>query len=307
MVEVSVVMTVYNAERFLKGAIESVLNQTYTNFEFIIVNDGSTDRSLEIINSFKDVRINVIDQENSGVSRAANRAIGIAKGKYIARLDADDISIESRFQKQIQFLNENTDYSAIGSNAIITDIDGNYLYTSKLPTNWEELQTRIPKFPIFNSSAIFKKDDFIKVGGYNTTFCNGNYAEDRILWYQLSALGKITNLEDVLIKHRYSPLSLSNLDLKSIKILNKICDAFISGEEQAPQSVEALLKFDKRKRYHNYYLKVGSIHLKNGIKLKAAKNFLLSLYNYPFELSAYLKLFACLFPYSVIKVLKKVN
>ena len=102
-------MSVYNGEKYLAEAIKSILNQTYKNFEFIIVNDGSKDNSVEIIKNYmkKDNRIVLIDRENKGLPYSLNEGISIAKGQYIARMDADDISLSNRFEKQIKYMEEN--------------------------------------------------------------------------------------------------------------------------------------------------------------------------------------------------------
>ena len=103
---VSVILPVYNAQKYLEEAIESIINQTYTNFEFIIIDDGSGDNSLNIINKYQkqDSRILVITRENKGLVYTLNEGINQAKGKYIARMDADDISLSNRFEKQIELL-----------------------------------------------------------------------------------------------------------------------------------------------------------------------------------------------------------
>ena len=108
-------MPVYNTkEEYLREAIESILNQTFTDFEFIIVNDGSTNNAEDVILSYKDERIVYIKQENQGVSIASNNGWNKAKGEYIARMDSDDVSFPDRLEKQIQFLEDNPEYSLVG-------------------------------------------------------------------------------------------------------------------------------------------------------------------------------------------------
>src|SRR6187397_2012165 len=102
---VTVLMSVYNAEKYLREAIDSILNQTYRNFEFIIINDASTDGSEAIINSYKDERIRLIsNSQNLRLTASLNKGIDLAKGKYIARMDADDASLPERLQKQVTFM-----------------------------------------------------------------------------------------------------------------------------------------------------------------------------------------------------------
>ena len=113
---ISVLMPVYNTkEEFLRTAIESILNQTFSNFEFIIINDGSTNNAEDVILSYKDDRIIYLKQENQGIVAALNNGWDRAKGEYIARMDSDDISFPERFEKQLKFLEENPEYSLVGS------------------------------------------------------------------------------------------------------------------------------------------------------------------------------------------------
>ena len=113
--KISVLMPVYNTkEEFLRTAIESILNQTYSNFEFIIINDGSTNNAEDVILSYKDERIVYLKQENKGIVSALNNGWDKASGEYIARMDSDDISLSERFEKQIEFLENNSEYSLVG-------------------------------------------------------------------------------------------------------------------------------------------------------------------------------------------------
>ena len=121
MPKVSVVMSVFNQEKYLPIAIESILNQTYTDFEFIIVNDGSNDSSNDIILGYKDKRIILIEQENTGLPVALNLAISKTKGDFIARMDSDDISHPSRLKKQLEHLKQNPEMDLIGSSVRIID------------------------------------------------------------------------------------------------------------------------------------------------------------------------------------------
>ena len=116
MPKVSVVMSVCNSEPFIRDAIKSILGQTFQDFEFIIINDGSTDGSLQIIQSYGDSRIRITSQENLGLTKSLNKGIGIARGEYIARQDADDISEPSRLEKQVAVLEQNRRAVLVSSN-----------------------------------------------------------------------------------------------------------------------------------------------------------------------------------------------
>ena len=131
--QVSIIMPVYNGEKFLKEAIESILSQTFTDFEFIIVNDGSIDSSLKIIREYanRDSRIKIIDQKNTGIIGALNNALKASKGTYIARMDSDDISNPDRLKKQIEYIEKENAYLC-GTWAISIDKNGKEI---KQPAN----------------------------------------------------------------------------------------------------------------------------------------------------------------------------
>ena len=125
MPKISVLMCVYNDEDWLKNSIDSIVNQTFTDFEFVIVNDGSTDNSLEIINSYSDDRIRIINnEENLGLPKSLNRGLNLCKSELIARMDADDISMNNRLEKQYKYLKKNKEIALIGGQAEYIDSDG---------------------------------------------------------------------------------------------------------------------------------------------------------------------------------------
>ena len=278
-VKVSVVMSVYNAEKYLHEAIESMLKQTLTNFEFIIVNDGSTDDSLKIIDSFKDERIVLINQKNTGLEEALNNGIYIAKGDFIARMDADDISLPHRLQKQYDFLMQNPEYIAVGSTAIIIDADGNYVYTSfKLVTD-KELKNNLPQTPFFHPAVMFKKSEFLRTGKYCEALVK---SQDTVLFNRMAIFGKFYNFKDPLIKYRIVPTANSARSKtgknKHSKILLKaIEDNEISDEDRLfLQSI--INKRNSNFRLSNYHIFLAKKYLYNNYNPKIARrNLILSM------------------------------
>jgi len=115
MSKVSVIMSVYNGEKFLSQAIESILSQTFIDFEFIIINDGSHDGSLDIIRSYHDQRMKLISRENRGLISSLNEAISLANGQYLARMDADDVSLPERLARQVSFLDNHSEIAVCGT------------------------------------------------------------------------------------------------------------------------------------------------------------------------------------------------
>lgn len=208
---VSVIMSVYNGETYLAKSIESILSQSYSNLEFIIVNDGSIDNSMQIINNYKkkDNRIKVINQENIGLALSLNKAIKYSNGKYIARFDADDISLPNRLEKQIQYLETHNDYIMVSSSAYFID-KNDKIYGRTCPLLSERLLLKQLKYinPIIHPSVVIRKDALEKVGLYNENI--KQICEDYYLWNKLSKMGKIKVLFTPLIKFRMHNNNMSN-------------------------------------------------------------------------------------------------
>lgn len=165
---ISVIMPVYNAEKFLDESIESILNQTFKDFEFIIIDDGSTDNSLKIIRKYKkkDKRIKVlINKKNQGIAETRNKGLRIAKGKYIVTFDADDISLQKRLQIQYYFLERNQNIFLVGGSAIIIDENGRDFGVFKKFNNPEKIRKKLLKSnPIINSSVMFRNKKIFIIG-----------------------------------------------------------------------------------------------------------------------------------------------
>lgn len=220
-------MSVYNGEKYLAEAIESVLNQTFTSFEFIIINDGSTDESLLIINSYMEVdeRIVVISRENRGLIASLNEGIEIARGKYIARMDADDISMPTRFEKQIEFLERNQEVGVCGT---WVEVFGDDIRKKHwvLPVNDKELKVRLLfSIPFVHPSVMMRKSIIDRNGlRYQSAYVN---AEDYKLWLDFSWCANFSNLPQTLLKYRYrsdsvSRVADSNESNERFRIINRI-------------------------------------------------------------------------------------
>lgn len=198
---VSVIMSVYNGSRFLKDSIESILSQTFTDFEFIIWNDGSTDNSEEIIKSYEDPRIRYFCHENAGLGMALNLACLEARGKYIARMDDDDISIPDRLSKEFDYLESHPDVVLVSSSAYYIDEEGRCIGQSFQYTHSSIIKTRI-----FHPAVMFRKAEYDKTQGYS----KAKNSQDTLLWSRLSKYGKLANIEEPLIKYRLISSSISH-------------------------------------------------------------------------------------------------
>lgn len=240
---ISVLMPVYNTkEEYLRASIESILNQTFTDFEFIIVNDGSTNNAEEVILSYKDNRIKYVKQENQGIVGALNNAWSKASGKYIARMDSDDIAYPERFAKQIKFLEENPEYSLVGSWAKI--IPSNNVI--KLPQDIKVMDL-LADCMFIHPSIMFNKADFEKFNlQYETGF---EYAEDYCMYARAVKYLKMTNLQEVLLDYRVYPENSSskNRDVR-IKSSFKVQDLILENLSNDKELQERILDIAYRKK-----------------------------------------------------------
>lgn len=213
---VSVIMPVYNAGNFLPEAIESILGQTYKNFEFIIVDDGSTDNSLAIIKGYgrKDKRIKVFkNKRNLGVSATANFAISKSKGKFLARMDADDISIPDRLEKQVEFLLKRKEIVAVGGQCVVIDKNGDIIGEKRFPLKSNQLKEMIFwAAPIQQPTIMINKGKLPKAFVWYSPKCKS--AEELDVLFRLLKYGKLANLADWVLQYRYLPNSLSHKDPK---------------------------------------------------------------------------------------------
>jgi len=199
---VSVVMSCYNSEKYLADAIDSIVEQTYTNIEFIIVDDGSTDNTLNIIQSYNDKRIKLIARENKGLVYSLNEAIELCAGSYIARMDADDICRPDRLAKQVDYMERNTQISACGG-AIHHFNEKGSIKTQSRPTEHSDLVfCSLHRSPIAHPAAIIRKS---VLDQYNLRYNNNyKYGQDIKLWFDIIKVGKLSNLTDVVIDYRIS-------------------------------------------------------------------------------------------------------
>lgn len=216
-------MAVFNGAKYLNEAIESVLNQTYQDFEFIIVDDASTDESVNIINSYNDKRIILLhNQENMKLPRSLNRGIIMANGEYVIRMDADDICMPDRFEKQVEFMDTNLDVAASSGNYYTIDSCG--VLKKKMGfivRSWRLTGNELNKYafipsPLVHPAAIIRKSVFDEGILYNTDYAS---AQDYDLWLNIHRRYKLGNIKDVILKYRVHDKSIS-VSKKERQLLN---------------------------------------------------------------------------------------
>ena len=233
MPRVSVLMPTYNAEKYVSAAIESILNQTFTDFEFIIINDGSTDNTLQIVRDYakQDKRIKFIDnKKNSGIAKVRNQLLDIAKGTYIAYQDSDDISLPNRLEKQVQYLDTNKNITVVGGG--MKTFPRQELMTA--PENPKILDFYTAN-ACFNPTVMIRKSDIDSINlRYDETL---QTAEDYDFWTKLVKRYNIYNMPDVLINYRVLDTSLSHnnphLDECNKKVQNNILNFLTSNKNTA--------------------------------------------------------------------------
>ena len=204
-------MPVYNAARYLEEAVQSILAQTYRSFEFVIVNDGSTDRSGKILerSARRDARIRLISRPNTGIVVALNDGLKQCKGELLARMDGDDVSMPQRFERQIAFLDQHPEILCVGCRVLGIDPYGGVLFTSEHKLAHDEIDAQLlagSGWSVVHPAAMMRRDALVAVGGYRKEF---QWAEDLDLFLRLAERGRLANLPDVLLQYRQHPDSVN--------------------------------------------------------------------------------------------------
>ncbi|UUV19497.1 glycosyltransferase [Fusobacteria bacterium ZRK30] len=227
MMMVTVLMPVYNASEFLRETMDSILDQTYEEFEFLIINDGSTDSSVNIIESYEDERIRLVhNTENIGLIKTLNKGIETAHGKYIVRMDADDIAEKNRIETQVNFMENNSDVAVAGSNGMMFLSNKPMIKKpTDFPTRYSEIRCKLLfESPIMHPAVIMRKsvlleDNYRYRDEYKAT-------EDYGLWMEIAKDHKVVNISQKLLRYRIVSSSITNQALKRmndrIKIMKKI-------------------------------------------------------------------------------------
>jgi glycosyltransferase involved in cell wall biosynthesis len=204
---VSVVMPVYNSEPYIAGAVESILAQTFGDYEFIILDDGSTDRSLAVIQEIarRDSRIRVISRPNTGQTRAMNELISEARGEFVVRMDSDDYSFPDRIEQQLAFLRAHPDVVAVGGEVIWMDRDGDLIRSFCVGHTHEQIdaaQLSGVASAVAQPASMIRRQVLLDIGGYRNEL---EPAEDFDVFLRLAEHGKLANLDRVVLRYRIHP------------------------------------------------------------------------------------------------------
>ena len=273
----SVILPVYNSEAFIKNAVESIMLQTFEDFELIIINDGSTDGTKLILENIKDERIKLVHQENKGLVDSLNHGLQIAKGNYIARMDADDYSYPQRLARQYEFIKQNPSIVLFSNYFNVIDENNNFIATRRLPLEDRFIREVINKWnPFCHPSAVFKRELALKVGGYPKK----KYQEDWELWKELIEFGSVGNIPEILLDYRV-----------------------VTGSESALKII------DMSKQKHNYLqeLRIGICYLEFALNTKKARKRIKNSLIQKITLSGVYNYLLTFFPSFLIKLIKNAS
>ena len=247
--DVSVVMSVYNGARYLSDGLRSILEQQDVNLEFIVINDGSSDESGRILAKYaamEDPRLRVVEQENVGLTRSLIRGCSMARGRFIARQDSDDLSMPGRLKRQRDLLDQRPDVDMVSAWAEVIGPCGEPLLTHKRPADPEhatELLMHGRVGPPGHGSVMFRREAYERVGGYRALFY---YAQDSDLWLRMGVTGKLAYVQDVLYKYRISADSISGrlhpAKLPYAQLITELHEARLAGQSEDPIIARARLQ-----------------------------------------------------------------
>ncbi len=209
MPAISVILPVYNGEKFVRSAIESILNQTFPDFELILIDDGSTDQTGEIIQSIQDERIQLVEHtQNQGLISSLNQGIALARGEYVARMDADDISLPDRFERQVEFLRAHPRVGVLGNQVrFLNENLEQVVWEYHFPSSHTEIAWKMMFMNVIpHPAVIVRRELLIEASGYNPEYAT---AEDYELWTRLILQTEFANLDEVLLLYRRHSATVS--------------------------------------------------------------------------------------------------
>ncbi len=316
--KVTVVMAVYNGEKCLREAIDSILNQTFKDFEFLIINDGSTDKTPEIIAGYNDQRIVIANQKNIDLTKSLNKAIKLSRGEYIARMDADDISLPRRLELEVAFLDNHEDVGLVGTMYYHIDKNDKILSVIPVPIEDEMIQEKLLKGNCFAHSSIMVRTEVLKkVGYYREEF---KLAQDYDLFLRIAECCKVRNLEEAL--HQWRVVE-QGITINRYREQNRYADLArrlakkrrAGLDENIEEEIKKLrfmdVKFnevsskrDVKKIFASHFCSYGIVSMSQGKRNEGRKHFLTSIRYYPLRVKPYIFLCLTYLPLTITNVLR---
>ena len=258
---ISILLPVFNCGLYVKSAIQSIINNSFENYEVIVVNDGSTDNTLETIKQFNDPRIKIYNKENSGLIETLNYGLDKCNYPIIMRMDGDDLIHHKKIETQLNYFTKNQSI-LLGTQGFTIDLNDNKTGTINLPLTHDEIVKSLLKLSsgLIHPSIMFYKDALLKIGGYNQNF---KHAEDYDMYLRLSKIGKISNLEEKLIYLRKHDANVSLIYAE-----DQIKNSIISREIYLKSNIPLISKktYIKYERKTDKNKDAGMKYSKNGEK-----------------------------------------
>lgn len=303
---ISVVMPVYNAERYVAAAVESILSQTFTDFEFLVFDDGSTDGSLGVLEKFAcaDGRLQVFSQQHRGHVPWLNEGIRRAKGEFVARMDADDVSRPIRFERQLKYLQSNTDCVAVGCDLLVIDPEGDPVMTVCHDIDHDVIEAKLLQGEhgvISHPSVMMSRSALLAVGGYREEY---EPVEDFDLWFRLAEVGKLANLQEVLFNYRQHGKNVVFTQTDRQKRLVDPIVAQARRRRSLPPLTHSVWNYEPPSAIQRHRIWAWQA-AGSGYFCTAHKHAVIALRMAPFSPSSWLAWFACFVPRGLRKVVKQ--
>ncbi len=300
---VSVLLPVWNGEAFLRQAMESILRQTFSSFELIVIDDGSTDRTAAMAEELAsgDHRVRVLRRPHEGLSATLNAGIADARGEYVARMDADDISVPDRLQKQVAYLDAHPACVAAGAWIEVVDEAARHIGLKTFVTTHDEISAALLRCvsPMAHPTVVARRDVLRDAGGYDTR----RYpSEDLDLWFRLAENGELANLGEVLLQHRRHKVAMGVCEREKMKAMAlTICnEARTKRGLRALRGAPILAGRNADARYHFECARTALIA---GSRFTAVRHAAATIAAEPDRLYGYATLLACAVPKSLLRVL----
>ena len=296
--QLSVIMSAYNSSETIERAVISILSQSFSDFELIIMNDGSTDDTEAKILSFSDERVRYFLLDHAGLTKALNFGLSKATGEIIARHDSDDWSEPDRFAIQMRSFEEDGDRDLVASWHNVVDASGNYLGQKRTPLDDEALKNMLRwRNPFCHGSVLVRKSVLDKVGGYNEALL---YSQDYDLWVRLGAMGATFYcVPETLYNYSITPVSIAKGWNKLGNVTNIRNNALLL-EDMRSYSIADIPSPGRRRTESLWHYAVGSLALEDGRRVRAFSSFLRSLMNDPRNWRAFVRMGAVFVPGTVV-------
>ncbi|TDE18686.1 glycosyltransferase family 2 protein [Dyadobacter psychrotolerans] len=276
MPETTVLIPAYNCGKYIKETLDSVLKQKYKDYEILIIDDGSTDNTSQVIDTFKNKKIKYLrNSENAGIVETLNHGLKIANSEFIARMDADDVMLGNRLEEQISFLQKNADFGMVGGWYRIMDENGRFLSTSKTHQDSDFLKLGLIFRNQFAHPAVTMRTAIVRELAYDPEF---QYCEDHDLWIRFSEVCKVTNLPEQYLSYRWysgnscnrkqkelktAVLRLLSRELDKLKVSHSAQELMLHGAVSFGAGPKLFIAKEKQKELKEWYDKVFSSSVLN--------------------------------------------